>query len=376
MIDMARRDFLGFLGAVAVSGGPLMMAKELWQSSWRGYRSSFIDGQGRIIDYSADKGFSTSEGQAYGMFLSLAAGDRPAFRRILSWTDTNMAGGRLGDVLPAWKWGLRGGKWGITGANSAADADAWMAYSLLEAAHVWKDHNLGVLGHNLATRVANDESIIINGFGRVLIPGASDFPDTPPVIVNPSYTPLFLARGIAHATNLPQWKEIAVTTPRLITATSRHGFVPDWAWVPQRPDKPPAGLPETGIGSFGAIRCYLWAGLTNPDTEGAGVVLAALKGMARYLTMHRAPPLTVQVADASTHGSGGIGFSGALLPYLGALDKQRLLQQQLGRVLAQRETSGLFGQPTDYYTENLILFGLGGLSGAIRFDNEGGLITS
>ena len=376
MTDMARRNFLGLFGAAALTGGPMMMARELWQSSWRGYRHSFIDGQGRIIDYSANKGFSTSEGQAYGMFLSLAAGDRATFRRILNWTNTNMAGGRLGEVLAAWKWGLHGGKWGIVGANSAADADAWMAYSLIEAARIWKDHNLGAEGHKLATRIADDESVAINGFGRVLIPGASDFPDTPPVIVDPSYTPLFLARGIARATNLPQWQAIAATVPRLMTTTCRNGFAPDWAWAPQAPASPPAGLPETGTGSFDAIRCYLWAGLTAPDTEGAGTILAALKGMARYLATHRAPPQSVDLASQATHGTGGIGFSAALLPYLAALGRHRLLHQQLGRVLAQRETNGLFGQPADYYSENLILFGLGGLSGSIRFDKEGGLVAS
>lgn len=375
MGKMARRDFLGLFGAAAIGGAPQMMARTIWDSAWRGYRHAFIDGQGRVIDYSANKGFTTSEGQAYGMFFSLVAGDRGAFRRILNWTNTNMAGGRLGDVLPAWQWGQKSGKWGVIGANSAADADAWMAYALLEAGRIWNDHELGATGHKLAVRVANDESVQISGFGRVLIPGSSDFPDTPPVVVDPSYTPLFLAHGIAKATGLPTWQEIAATAPKMITTTSRNGFAPDWAWVPQAPASPPPGMPETGTGSYDAIRCYLWAGLTSPETDGAGPILGALKGMARYLATHPTPPQSVDLATNSPHGNGGIGFSGALLPYLATLGRKRLLQQQLGLVLTQRETTGLFGQPAHYYDENLILFGLGGLSGTFRFDKAGGLVT-
>lgn len=352
-----------------------MMARTLWLSAWRGYQHAFIDGQGRVIDYSANKGFTTSEGQAYGLFFSLVAGDRGTFRRILNWTNTNMAGGRLGDVLPAWKWGLKSGKWGVLGANSAADADAWMAYALLEAGRIWKDPDFIATGHKLAVRVANDESVEINGFGRVLIPGASDFPDTPPVLVDPSYTPLFLAHGIASATALPPWQEIAATVPKMIAATSRNGFAPDWAWVPQAPASPPSGLPETGTGSYDAIRCYLWAGLTPPETDGAGSILGTLKGMSRYLATHPTPPVTVDIAANSPQGNGPVGFSGALLPYLGALGRKRQLKHQLGLVLAQRETTGLFGQPSHYYDENLILFGLGGLSGAFRFDKMGRLVV-
>lgn len=373
---MARRDFLGLLGAVAIGGGPMMMARELWISAWRAYRHSFIDGQGRVIDYSANKGFSTSEGQAYALFLSLVAGERGTFKRVLGWTNTNMAGGRLGDVLPAWKWGLYAGKWGVIGANSAADADAWIAYALLEAGRIWNDHDLTTTGKKLAVRIANDESVTINGFGRVLIPGASNFPDTPPVIVDPSYTPLFLARGIAEATGNPAWQAIAETCPKMIATVTRNGFAPDWAWVPQAPASPPGGTPEVGTGSFDAIRCYLWAGLTAPDTEGADAILASLQGMARYLATHPTPPQSVDVATGAVHATGNIGFSGALLPYLSRIGKTRILKQQLSRVLAKREAIGLFGQPADYYTENLILFGLGGLSGAIRLTKAGALVKS
>lgn len=376
MTEMARRNFLGLLGAATVGGGPLMMAHELWTSAWQAYRHSFIDGQGRVIDYSADKGFSTSEGQAYALFFSLIAGDRNTFNRVLNWTNTNMAGGRLGDVLPAWKWGLKGAKWGVVGSNSASDADAWMAYALLEAGRLWNAPDLGSMGRKLATRIANDETISVSGFGRVLIPGSSTFPTTPPVLVDPSYTPLFLAAGIAEATGDPMWQEIAATCPKMMATVTRNGFAPDWAWLPQAPATPPSGLPDVGTGSYDAIRCYLWAGLTAPDTHGAAAILGSLMGMARYLATHHTPPESVNIATSTVHGTGNSGFSAALLPYLVQAGKPKLLKRQLARVLAKREATGLFGQPAVYYTQNLILFGLGGLSGAIRMAKSGAIVQA
>ncbi|EPN64552.1 endo-1,4-D-glucanase, partial [Pseudomonas syringae pv. actinidiae ICMP 19079] len=61
------------------------------------------------------------------------------------------------------------------------------------------------------------------------------------------------------------WKEIADNTARLIDASSPKGFIADW--VGYRGTSPKTGLfvvdPVTGeLGSYDAIRVYLWAGMT------------------------------------------------------------------------------------------------------------------
>ena len=378
MAGVSRRGLMGMMSGLALSGtgAESLVARALWGSTWRAYRHAFIDTQGRVIDYSADSGFTTSEGQAYALFFSLVADDRALFHRLLSWTNTNLADGRLGTILPSWKWGQKDGNWGIIGRNSASDADAWMAYALLEAGRIWSDHNLGSLGHDLARRIVDDESVAIEGFGRVLIPGAARFPRDAPVLVNPSYTPLFLVNGIANITGNSSWGEVAAAQPKLIDLVTNHGFAPDWAWVPFKPHAPPAWLPQTGISSFNAIRCYLWMGLTAPETPGSKTEMALLHGMADYLSTHPAPPQSVTVSTGAAQNTGSIGFSGALLPYLQRLKKTKSLQEQLLRVLAARQPNGLFGQPAEYYTTNLILFGLGGLTGAIRFTRAGTLASS
>jgi len=364
-VALAGAAWAGAAGAIATAPD--------WHAAWRAYRTAFIDAQGRVIDYSADDGFTTSEGQSYALFFSLVAGDQDLFRRILAWTDTNLAGSRLGDALPAWKWGRRQGGWGVIHRNSAGDADSWIAYALLQAGRLWRDPSMDALGRRLAARIIATETAPIAS-GRVLLPGQAMFPHAAPLLVNPSYTPLFLAHGIAQATSDPAWQAIARAQPELVAMTASHGFVPDWAWVPGPPAHLPAGMPLTGVGSFDAIRVYLWAGLTATETPGAVAALAALDGMARHLRAHSRPPLRVDVASGGGEGAGPIGFSGALLPYLARLGDQHGLHSQLARIARHREASGLFGPPARYYDENLNLFGLGGLAGVIRFDGSGAVI--
>lgn len=367
------------MGGLALDrdGGDSLLGRELWSSAWEAYRDAFIDGQGRVIDYSSNEGFTTSEGQAYALFFSLIANDRDRFRRLLAWTNANLAGGNLGRALPAWKWG-RGPRsaWKIIGDNSAADADAWLAYTLLQAGRVWGDHNLGATGSALAARILTDESVSLGGFGRVLLPSSAQFPRTPPVLVNPSYTPPFLAQGIAEATGQAGWRAIAAAQPQLISAVAPHGFAPDWAWLPSRPRAPSPGLPQAGIGSFDAIRVYLWAGLTATDAPDAAAGLSHLSGMAHFLASNATPPLSVEVATGATHSVGPVGFSGALLPYLSRLRARKALGRQIARVLAHRDVSGRFGNPADYYAENLILFGLGGLTGVMSFNKNGAVLAA
>jgi len=110
-----------------------------WTHLWQGFQSRFMDSQGRVVDWRED-GITTSEGESYALFFSLIADDRVQFNRILNWTQNHLAQGNLAVHLPAWKWGRsQNGHWQILGKASASDADLWLAYTLLSAAHLWHD---------------------------------------------------------------------------------------------------------------------------------------------------------------------------------------------------------------------------------------------
>jgi endoglucanase len=345
-----------------------------WGTLWNAYRDRFIDQQGRVIDFSENDGITTSEGQAYALFFSLVDDDRSLFKKILSWTDVNLAGGQLGGKLPAWKWGRQTGQhWGILGSNSAADADAWLAYAVALAGMRWHQHDYASLAIDLARTIIRQETAN-TPIGRILLPGADYFPRQSPVLVNPSYTPLFLARGLATITGNDDWSDLADAVAPMIGASTINGFVPDWSWLPETSSHP-TGYPGTKIGSYNAIRCYLWAGMNPPMMRGTPEILAHLTGMAAIMRRRAVPPINVIVASRKFHGNANAGFSGALIPYLQRLGIGSALTRQLGRVRHALDSEYRLPGQSAYYAENLILFGIGAFTGRIRFDRKGILIA-
>ncbi|OBS09054.1 cellulose synthase complex periplasmic endoglucanase BcsZ [Acidihalobacter prosperus] len=341
---------------------------------WDAYAKHFIDPQGRVIDRAYPDQRTTSESQAYAMFFALAANQPTRFARLLSWTQANLAGGELGERLPAWLWGKRAnGEWGVLDPNSASDADLWMAYTLLQAGRLWHQDDYTRLGRRLAATIALKEVVDIRGQGPMLLPGREGFgPHADGCYTfNPSYVPLPLLTALGRALGAP-WSAMAKGLPGFMEAVAARGFAPNWVrWCPKGGYGPPERYPNTG--SYDAIRVYLWAGMTPPDTQGARGLMAALWGMANYLHLHAQPPVVVDMATGVGQGDGPVGFSAALLPYLHTLGTSALMKRQLKIVERERQADGLYGQPAHYYDQNLTLFALGYLGGVYRFDPDGKL---
>jgi len=142
---------------------------------WNAYEARFIDPQGRVFDPQGDQ-HTTSEGQAYALFFALAGNDRAQFDRVLSWTQMNLARNDLTANLPSWLWGKdKDGAWKTLDANSASDADLWMAYTLVEAGRLWNAPLYTSLGKGMMARIAATEVADLPGFGLMLLPGATGF---------------------------------------------------------------------------------------------------------------------------------------------------------------------------------------------------------
>lgn len=346
---------------------------------WNSYQARFIDAQGRVIDPQGDQR-TTSEGQAYAMFFALAANDRPTFDRLLGWTQANLASGSLDSHLPAWLWGKAAdGAWKTLDPNSASDADAWMAYTLIEAGRLWNAPAYANLGLKLAALIAKNEVANLPGFGPMLLPGATGFSKGSSWILNPSYLPVFLFERLAADDPNGPWGQIASAIPRLLRESSRHGYAMDWVeYVPgdgfypaARPGAPAA---EPALGSYDAIRVYLWAGMVDPAGELRGELLAATAGLGAYLADHDAPPEKVSDQGVPLAQDGPVGFSAAVLPYLRALGASQSNGRQLIRLNAQQDSaSGLYGKDLSYYDQNLALFGTGFLDGRFAFGPGGEL---
>ena len=90
--------------------------------------------------------------------------------------------------------------------------------------------------------------------------------------------------------------------------------------------------PVTGpIGSYDAIRVYLWAGMTASSDPLAAPLLRALNGMDTALKLRALPPEMVDLTTGVGRGDGPFGFSAALLPYLATLGSTQAMTQHAVR---------------------------------------------
>lgn len=344
---------------------------------WQAFDGSFIQADGRVLADESEQHFSTSEGQAYALFFSLVANDRAAFDRILQWTRANLAAGDLASRLPAWQWGKKSdGNWGVIDQNSAADADTWLAYTLLEAGRLWHERGYTAQGNlmlaNIRTRLIRD----FPGTGAMLLPAQTGFDlEHGGVRLNPSYLPVQLLRAFSKQEPSGPWRAVLANNLGLLQASTPKGFVADWvAYVPGQ-----GYLVDPKLGAVGrhdAIRVYLWWGMLSRQDAAAVQLKKLLSGMNRLIpTREIAPPLTVDTQTGEISGVSPPGFSAALLPYFSGMKNSAALRLQQERLISQTTSTGLIGQDRRYYDQVLALFGTGWMEQRFSFSRQGQLVV-
>jgi endoglucanase len=365
-----------------VSGqGATAQAQPSWPL-WESYAQQIIDQQGRVIDRSVHDR-TTSEGQAYGMFFALVANDRTRFDKILNWTEVNLAANDLTLRLPAWSWGKApDGSWRVLDPNPASDADLWLAYDLSEAGRLWNVPRYQKLGNLLAIRIAQQEVAYVPGLGTTLLPGSVGFHPAPNTwILNPSYLPPSLLAYFAKTLPTGPWDAVLDSLQPILAHGSGAGYAMDWvsAGSSIQPSLSPAQL-ATGdrdklpIGSYDAIRVYLWLGIADPATRSLQQLLPTVPAMAAYLKAHVTPPEQVDSAGHILSPNGPPGFSAAVIPYLSALKQKQQEKLQIDHLAATKTPAlGLYGQSAAYYDQNLALFATGWSEQRYRFDRDGSL---
>lgn len=329
---------------------------------WQAFRTDIISREGRVIDYSDERRITTSEGQSYALFFALVNNDRQLFHRILRWTEKNLARGDLTANLPAWLWGRQAsGKWGVLDTNSASDSDLWIAYTLIEAGRLWRQHSYSVLGNLLLRRIAREEVVKLPLLGPMLLPGKHGFAHDGYWKLNPSYLPPQLVARAAKALPAGPWRAMVRGTEQLLVDSAPQGLAPDWiSWTGKQFE---ARGDEERIGSYDAIRVYLWVGMLHDDAPGARRLKQHFRAIERHVSPEGRVDEEVDIYRAVAHGGGPGGFSAALLPLLAGSRHEAGLRAAL-------ERSGKLG----YYSQVLALFGSGWDEGRYRFGADGTLM--
>lgn len=335
-------------------------------SSWETFCQLFLQPDGRIIDHSGG-GHSTSEGQVYALFFALINNDRSRFDKILEWTQNNLASGDLTARLMAWKWGSTSdGQWGIIDSNAASDADLWLAYTLFQAGRIWSDLRLTSLARLVCSRITRELIVSDEKLGTILLPGLFGFTKPNNTFqLNPSYQPLFILRGLATEDKNGPWTDLARSTVEMIKKTTPYGVVSDWLMASSS-----SGFSldsENSIGSYDAIRVYLWVALTDQADPFRSELLKYLRGYAKIIEKLGLPPERIDATTGQATKTGPLGFSIAIMPYLKAIGANASFEQQNLRVTA------LGTLPNVYYEQALALFAQSWLAQKYTFGLDGRL---
>ena len=338
---------------------------------WERFITRFVQADGRVIDVTFDQK-TTSEGQSYALFFALVANQPQRFDTLLKWTSDNLADAQLGRKLPGWLWGKRDdGSWGIKDRNAASDADLWMAYTLLEAARLWRNPRYEAIGRRMLKLISDGDVVRAGSAGVVLLPGPYGFALSQNRFrINPSYMPGFMFTYLRTADPSGQWGAAWDNYLRLAPQIFVSGVAPDEfvvsskGVVTQDTEREPSG-------SYDAIRVYLWAGMSGEESK---ELLRLLAPYAKLIRAQGSPPEKVNPATGAAFKKdwSPMGFSGAMLPFLSALNEKELLNAQLNRLQLDAVRAKL-GGATNYYDQALILFGKGWHDGYYRFDAQGRL---
>ncbi|RJG48404.1 cellulose synthase complex periplasmic endoglucanase BcsZ [Motilimonas pumila] len=345
------------------SQGQSTAAESCQWPQWLQFKQVYIQDGGRVVDGYDKRRITTSEGQSYGLFFALIANDQDTFSQLWRWTEKHLAQGDISARLPAWLWSP---EQGVIDDNSASDSDLWIAYTLLEAGRVWQNAYYSNLGFLLAQRILTEEVYSVSKTHAHLLPGKQGFvAKTGAIKLNPSYVPLQLLSYMQHLYPASDWAKVRQGSEALLLATAETGYSPDWIWLHQgRFDFNPTA---PGIGSYNAIRTYLWAGMLSPKDPFKPSLLDALKGFTQFIVARSFPPREVNLVTQATTGEGPAGFSAAAVPLLVSMSEPAHAKTQYQR----SQTLLVTTQDNAYYDNVLSLFGQAWYEQRYRFNLQG-----
>ena len=241
--------------------------RELLIQSWKSYRNTFIQNDGRVIDYQA-KHRSTSEGQAYAMLRAVLIDDPSTFAKTLNWAQNNLKrqnNGKKTDNLWAWKWGKRAdGSWGTIDNNFASDGDIDAITALIFAYRRWNQPKYLELAKTKLRDLWKFSTVTDSQGKRYLLPGPRDafIPNSSTIYLNPSYFAPYAFRIFSQVYPERDWLSLVDTSYQVLEKSndiSAVGLPSDWVALNIKSGEiqalPPSSKIQT-LYSFDAYRVW------------------------------------------------------------------------------------------------------------------------
>jgi endo-1,4-beta-D-glucanase Y len=248
----------------SAGASPVALADE----AARSFLQTYVDGDGRVVR--RDQGGDTvSEGQAYGMLMAAAVGERSRFSSIWSWTQRNL---QQPTGLFAFHWS--GGR--VSGPQPATDADLEISRALLLGACRWNDTSLREAAAHVARGILAHETARAGSLD-VLLAGPWAHKGNR-LVFNPSYVDPEALYALARLTGDSLFGRLAASGTQLVNELTRP-LPPDWANVSTVTGQPtpvssassPAG---PGLFTFDAPRALAWFGADSRAASRAAVARA------------------------------------------------------------------------------------------------------
>ncbi len=200
------------------------------EALWRNYKESFIQKDGRVIDYK-NSDITHTEGIGYTLYFAQYFNDKKTFSLIYTWYKNNIK--KNSAHLPGWKWGKStDGEWKMLDMNSASDANLWIAYALFlmdkkEENDSYKKEAYTLLENIKKYQIKNIAS------QTYLLPAENGFINKDILVLNPSYMLFEIFQNIQYFDKDALWKKLIKSSCYLLKKArfSKLALNPDWIQI-------------------------------------------------------------------------------------------------------------------------------------------------
>lgn len=330
--------------------------------SWEYYKKTFISDDGRVIDHQRNS-VTTSEGQAYAMRRALMMRDKVTFDKLYDWSKYNLQ--HKYDKLFSWLWGpndlnkTRKIEYEVIDENGATDAGIEIAVSLILASKVWQQQSYMDDALDLLKDVWDKETVVIKG-ERIISAGTNQN-RAENVEINPSYFMIFGFRVLADADKAHDWQKLVNSSYRLTNYCIEHipsGLPPDVFYINRNTgviffDKDKSDFSYDAVRVF--YRFYVDYVLTKDPRakellSKSKLFIDRWKKEGKFYTNYK------QNGEPKNYDE-AIGSIALILPVIKMYDKNVAEQIYQNRIKAKYNSKGYWGDPMDYYAQNLVWFG-------------------